>query len=404
MNLVQRMRCAGAAGMAAMAVLFVVVLPGCGSDTSDPSAVKSLSGAAAAAFEKANPLHVSQVTLVANVSGYGANRIDASLENAWGIAITPTGIVWISSNHGGVSEVYDSNGNAKRSPVTIPTADSSGGGSPTGIVFNSSGDFANPATGEAGRFIFATEEGIIAAWGTGASAKVVVNRSGAGAVYKGLALASNGDGRFLYATNFHGGAVEVFDSHFNMVATPGFQDPGIPAGFAPFGIQTIHGNLFVTYAKQKGPDNMDDEGGAGNGFVDVFTPGGKLITRFASRGALNSPWGLTRVPEEGFRNLGDAILVGNFGDGRINIFSEDGRFRGQLADSAGNPVTVPGLWALTFGPSQNNDSEGDGDSRGDESVSAPRLFFTAGPNDESDGIFGYFSGSRPHHHDEESSD
>ncbi len=397
MNVVQRMRCGAGAAIAASACLLIVLIAGCRSDVSDPSASHSLTGASINAFAKTDHPGVTQVNLVANVSGYGARRLDGALLNAWGIAINPNGIVWISSNHGSVSVVYDLDGNAKRSPVTIPTTDSSGGGAPTGIVFNSSSDFANPATGEASRFIFAGEDGIISAWGSGASAKVVVDRSGAGAVYKGLALASDGERRFIYATNFKGGAVDVFDSHFNMVPVAGFQDPTIPASFAPFGIQTIHGRIFVTYAKQKGPDNMDDQSGPGNGYVDIFTPGGKLITRFAAQGTLNSPWGLTGIPEEGFRNLEDAILVGNFGDGRINIFNENGRFKGQLADSAGNPVTIPGLWALTFGPSADGNEQGDDDSQGDEHGSALRLFFTAGPNDENDGIFGYLKGFHQHH-------
>jgi uncharacterized protein (TIGR03118 family) len=142
----------------------------------------------------------------------------------------------------------------------------------------------------------------------------------------------------------------------------------------------VDGKLFVTFAKQKGPDNEDDESGPGNGFVDVFNPDGKLLDHFAARGALNSPWGIASVPDRGFRHLDHSILIGNFGDGRINIFDKEGKYRGQLSDSAGHPITIPGLWGLMFrSPAKHTRGEQAGE----------RLFFTAGPNDENDGVFGY---------------
>jgi uncharacterized protein (TIGR03118 family) len=353
---------------------------------------------------------VQQINLVANSASYHPLRTEADLLNAWGIAITPTGIIWLAVNHSGLSVVYDTDGNVKRPPVPIPSKDSSGGGAPTGVVFNSSTDFVIPGTAAVSRFIFSSEDGLISAWSPGAAGAVVVaDRSDSGAVYKGLALASDGSRNFLYATNFRGGSVDVFDDHFQFVSTKPFSDPSIPAGFAPFGIQVIAGKLYVSYAKQKPPDNMDDQKGPGNGYIDIYRTDGTLSKRFASQGSLNSPWGIARVPDGGFRNLEDAILVGNFGDGRINVFDEDGKFRGQLSDGT-SPIAIEGLWALAFREIPEVDQEGDHNNSGDEggdhgdndtsghggdhhAAQAQRLFFTAGPNEENDGIFGYLTGA-----------
>jgi uncharacterized protein (TIGR03118 family) len=223
---------------------------------------------------------------------------------------------------------------------------------------------------------------------------VVADRSPEEAVYKGITLASDGQRDYLYATNFKGGTVDVFDDHFQYDSTRKFVDASIPAGFAPFNVQSIDGMLYVTYAKQKGPDNEDDEAAPGNGYVDIFGPNGKLVKRFASQGTLNSPWGVAEGPRHGVKNLKDKILIGNFGDGRINIFDEHGRFSGQLSDSAGAEVTIPGLWGLVFTPGDDDQHPGkpgagprmvDGSSPKDST----RLLFTAGPNGEDDGLFGY---------------
>jgi hypothetical protein len=177
-----------------------------------------------------------------------------------------------------------------------------------------------------------------------------------------------------------------------------FHDSALPDGFAPFNIQNIDGLLYVSYAKQKGPDNTDDLSGAGNGYVDVYATGGELLQRFASQGTLNSPWGLAGVREGSFGMRDGGILVGNFGDGRINLFNKHGKFLRQLADSSGLPVTIEGLWALTFGGisgmrkshgnggMDDHGSHHDDDRKGQDTL---RLFFTAGPNGEEDGLFGY---------------
>lgn len=378
------------AGGIAAAVLFGIMAainPGCRNTLSGP--MQNQTGTASALGK--NSLRASQMTsLVANAASYNPVRTDANLTNAWGIAFNPNGIVWISANHSGLSVVYDQAGNQKRPPVSIPThEDSTGGGAPTGIVFNPTTGFMIASTGEVSKFIFAQEDGIISAWSSGNQAKIVADRSADDAVYKGLAMAWDGGQPFLYATNFKGGSVDVFDSHFQRVTNKPFMDPDIPAGFSPFGIQTVDGVLFVSYAMLKGPDNEDDQAGPGNGFIDVFSTGGTLLRRFASHGSLNSPWGIAQIPDEGFRNFGRGILVGDFGDGRINVFSRNGKFLGQLTDDSGTPITIPGLWGLSFGVPESGHDEGnnenDGD-RGDQKLH--RLFFTAGPNDESDGVFG----------------
>ena len=316
----------------------------------------------------------NQVNLVSDIMFQGA-RIDPNLSNGWGMAVTPTGIFWISANHTGLSVIYDSAGNQKINPVTIPKTGNVPGGAPSGAVFNFTTVFNLPS-GSASRFIFVGEDGIVSAWGptAGSSAVVVADQSGQSAVYKGVDIAKNGTDYFLYAANFKQAKVDVFDKNFALVQNTTFSDPNIPDGFAPFNIKNINGMLFITYALHKAPDNMDDQKGAGNGFVDVFNPDGTLIMRFASHGALNSPWGIA----EGFAgNLANTILIGNFGDGRINVFRKSGEFLGQLQDKREKPVTIEGLWGLFT----SNTIHAVGDN----------IYFSAGPNDENNGLFGYLT-------------
>jgi uncharacterized protein (TIGR03118 family) len=190
-----------------------------------------------------------------------------------------------------------------------------------------------------------------------------------------LALAANGIGSFLYATDFHHGRIVVLDSNFMMVGRSGlFVDPKLPAGYAPFGIQNINGDLYVTFAKQD-PNREDDVACAGCGFVDVFTANGSLIRRVASKGALNAPWGLALAPPS-FGKFAGRLLVGNFGDGRISAFDfADDTFKGQLHRPSGGPLSIDGLWALQFG-------------NGQQKQPADVLFFTAGPGDETHGLYG----------------
>ncbi len=314
----------------------------------------------------------NQYNLVADFAAPGA-RLDPFLKNAWGVAVTPTGRFWISATETGVSTIYDSAGNEVLSPVTIPTVGNVPGGSPTGAVFNFTTVFKLPDA-NISRFIFAGEDGIISAWGpsSGATAVVTSDQSAQESVYKGLEIGESGGNFYLYATNFKQSRVDVFDQNYNLVTGFPFTDPNIPSDYGPFNIKNINGMLYVTYAKHLAPDNEDDEAGPGNGYVDVYTTAGMLVNRFATRGTLNSPWGIT----EGFSGkISGEILIGNFGDGRINVFSQSGEFVGQLLDRREKPIEIEGLWALftsnTITAVEN------------------RIYFTAGPNDEENGLFGY---------------
>ena len=320
---------------------------------------------------------------------------DPNLVNSWGLSHGPTTPWWVSDNGTGVATLYKGDGTPfpVGSPLVVtippPTSTPSATAAPTGNVFNGTSDFVVSQGGNSGpsRFIFATEDGTISGWNptvnpTSAILEVDNPNTTSGPVYKGLAMGHNNSGNFLYATNFRFGTVDMFNAHFSPAGT--FTDPqlssdcpipGPPAQcFAPFGIQNIGGLLFVTFALQNAAKH-DDVAGPGNGFVDVFDTSGNLVQRLASHGTLNSPWGLTLAPE-GFGRFGKDLLVGNFGDGRINAFEPDtGAFRGQLKDQRGNPITIDGLWALGFG---NGGLAGPTDT----------LFFTSGPNSEMDGLFG----------------
>ncbi len=318
-------------------------------------------------------LSYNQVNLVANAGTYGAARLDSQLLNGWGIAISPSGVFWISSNHAGATTVYNGAGAQILPAVKVPYHNMPTGGSPTGVVFNSGTGFVLPILNKPARFIYAAEDGTISGWAGGGSTIAAVDRSFTGAVYKGLAIAADGRDTFIYAANFHAGTIEVFDKSFQLVTTKPFKDPTIPAGFAPFNIQAIGDKLFVTYAKQKTPEMMDDQSGPGNGYVNIFNTNGTLVRRFASNGALNSPWGIAQAPSL-FGFIPNTLLVGNFGDGRINVYAPDGAFLGPLRRH-GVPISIPGLWAIVFHP--------------DEANLVDRLYFAAGPKEENDGLFGY---------------
>jgi uncharacterized protein (TIGR03118 family) len=322
-----------------------------------------------------------------------ADHTDPDLVNAWGVAFNPNGPVWVADNGTGVSTLYDGSGVKQALVVTIPTA--AGGtspSSPTGIVFSSGSDFvvAEGATSGPSRFIFATESGTISGWAPNVNptnAILVADRSGAHAIYKGLALAANGMAHFLYAADFHNNRIDVFDSNFQPVTAPGsFSDPRIPRGYAPFGIQNILGNLYVTYARQDA-DAVDDVAGPGFGFVDVFDANGNLIRRFASRGTLNAPWGVALAPAD-FGRFSNTLLIGNFGDGRINAFDvQSGEPRGQLQTADGHAMRIDGLWGIAFGSGVANQPTN-------------TLFFAAGPADETHGVYGRIDSVPSHSHAE----
>jgi uncharacterized protein (TIGR03118 family) len=320
-----------------------------------------------------------QKNLVSDEPGVAANT-DPNLVNAWGIAFNPNALVWVANAGTRTSTLYDGAGKPATLVVKIPD------GNPTGIVFNGSGDFVTG--GNPSRFIFATESGTLAAWAPSPSlppttTAVTVRDNSTGAIYKGLALAANGAGHFLYATDFHNNKIDVFDKGFTPVTLSGsFADPTLPPGFAPFGIQNLNGDLYVTYARQDA-DREDDVAGPGRGFVNVFDADGHLIRRIASRGRLNAPWGLALAPAS-FGKFGNHLLVGNFGDGKINAYDvatgSPFKFRGQLQQANNRPIQIDGLWGLSFG-------------NGILSQPTNALFFTAGPGDpvtgpETHGLYG----------------
>jgi uncharacterized protein (TIGR03118 family) len=317
--------------------------------------------------------------LVSNKPAIPATHTDANLVNPWGIAINPAnGAVWISDNGKGLSTAYGGDGTSLGVLVTIPGPGGVGQSTPTGAVFNGTSNFVVNKSGSSApsTFLFATEDGTINGWNqTVDPANAVQEVSTPGAVYKGLTIARLRGRTAIFAANFHAGTIDVFNQHFLPVTLThhAFQDRNLPAGFAPFNIATIHQQLFVTYAMQNAAKH-DDVPGAGNGFVDVFNTQGRFLRRFASGGDLNSPWGITRAPAGSGFFAGD-ILVGNFGDGRINAFNMGGHLEAQLLTPSSGPVTIDGLWGLHFG-----------DGRNAEPVTT--LFFTSGPNSEGDGLFG----------------
>ena len=326
-----------------------------------------------------------QRNLVSDIAGM-AEKTDTNLVNPWGIAASPTSLFWVADNHKGVSTLYDGNGVASSLVVTIPPAPAgTPPGAPTGVVFNNSTNF-QISPGVVSRFIFATEDGAIVGWNSGSTGVVKVDNSASGAVYKGLGIGTRAGSNYLYAANFFAGTVDVIDQNYGTTTLPAsFLDPTLPAGFAPFNVQNIGGQLYVTYAKQDASKH-DDVPGAGNGFVNIFDTSGNFVRRLISNGALNSPWGLALAPTN-FGPFSGALLVGNFGNGRINAYDlATGTQLGTLQDPAGNPLQIQGLWGLIFGNGGNG-----GDTR--------TLYFAAGIAGtnaiEDHGLFGSISGLSP---------
>ena len=318
----------------------------------------------------------TQVNLVGNNDEYNPARVDPLLVNGWGLAFSPTGIAWISAEGTGVSTVYNSEGSQVLPAVSIPSPGGATGGHPTGVVFNGTTDFKLP-NGNPARFIFDGVDGVISGWNGGPAAIKVVDNSSTSA-YTGLAIAKDGVNNFLYAANFRAGKIDVFDKDWVEVNTKPFMDPSLPAGYAPFNIQTVGQQLYVTYAKVD-PAEGEEEKGPGLGYVDIYNTDGSFVKRFVSNGQLNAPWGIAWAPAGFFgtdERAQPAILIGNFGDGHINAYSQDGNFLGQLR-AHGNPIVIEGLWAISFPPATAT------------SINPNRLYFAAGPDDEEDGLFGY---------------
>src|SRR5213593_1030752 len=322
-----------------------------------------------------------------------ADHPDPNMVNAWGLVSGPTTPWWIADNGSGRTTLYNVGTGAIQAIFTVPGA---GGqqGTPTGVGFNGGAGFVVTNSGgtSSARFIFAAEDGTISGF-RGVPVVIAVDNSASGAVYKGLAIASTTTGDFLYATNFHAGTADVFDSTFHPVTMPpgAFTDPTLPDGYAPFGIQNIGGTIYITYALQDA-DKHDDVRGEGHGFLNAFDTAGTLIRRVASRGRLNSPWGRALAPDD-FGAFGNDLLVGNFGNGRVHAFDPgslegNGEFqhRGPLHSAEGPPIAIDGLWALGFGKGAANNGP------------TNTLFFTAGPVGEQHGLFGTLLGVSPPAH------
>ena len=289
----------------------------------------------------------AQINLVSDIPGIAAFT-DKKLKNPWGIAFGPTSPFWIADNGTGLSTLYAKDGSPipQLPSVRIPPPHgSSATATPTGMVFNPTTDFVVSANGNSGPaiFLFATEDGTISGWNPTVAlrrAVLAVDNSKIGAVYKGLAFGHTSQGNFIYATNFHDGSVEMYDTNFQLVKT--FTDIGLPPGYAPFGMRTIAGKLYVTFAKQDA-DKHDDVPGSGHGFVDVFNFQGRMLQRLVSRNRLNSPWGVALAPAN-FGGFSGTLLVGNFGDGKINAFDpKSGAFLGVLRDLQGHILAIDGL-------------------------------------------------------------
>lgn len=293
-----------------------------------------------------------QHNLVSDIPGL-ADFTDANLVNPWGLSASATSPFWASNHDKGNTTLYNGSGIANPLVVTIPAG---GGGSaqskPTGQVNNGSTSFV-VANGRSASFIFATEDGTISAWNSGATAQLMVDNSGTGAVYKGLAIDSTAPR--LFAANFNTGNIDVFDGKFAPTTVAGgFKDSSVPAGFAPFNIWNISGKLYVTYAKQD-PTKHFDVFGAGNGYVAVFDLNGNLLKHLVSNGPLNSPWGVAIAPAN-WGAFGGALLVGNFGDGTVNAFdATEGTSLGTLQGVNGKPIVIQGLWAILFGNGRATD-------------------------------------------------
>jgi uncharacterized protein (TIGR03118 family) len=333
----------------------------------------------ARAAAESNSYH--QTNLVSDQPGVALIQ-DPDLVNPWGISMSGTSPFWVANNGSGTSTLYagDVNGSpfVKNSlVVTIP------GGSPTGTVFNTGGttDFVVTSGAASGRaaFLFASQVGIVSGWNPGVPPPAPSTQAQVGgtgdAVYTGLAIGQVGTATYLYAADFEHGKIDVYDKAFQPATLDGsFSDPDIPDSYSIFNIQNIGGKLYVTYAQQSHKE-PDEETGHGSGFVDVFDTSGHLLQRLIEGNHLKAPWGIALAPAN-FGVFSNALIVGNFGDGQLHAFDpESGRYLGEMKDENGKPIVLDGLWGITFG---------NGGNGGDRNA----LYFAAGPDDETHGLFG----------------
>jgi uncharacterized protein (TIGR03118 family) len=328
--------------------------------------------------------HFTRTDLTAdNPNVANVPNIDPNLVNAWGVARSSGSPWWVSDNGTGRSTLYDANGLPQSLVVTIPLPKGqSGTSAPTGMVFNAFNGAFEVVPGQRAIFMWVTEDGTIAGWNPNVdvnNAVIKVDDSDEGAVYKGVALAMTNHGPRLYVTNFTTGKVDVYNSRFKEIEVDGgFRDSQLFPNYAAFGIQNVGGNIVVTFA-QRAPGSKDENHGPGKGFVDVFDTDGHLLLRLKHNQTMNAPWGIAQAPGD-FGAFSHRLLIGNFGDGFIHAYNAvSGKREGTLLDANGAPIWIDGLWALSFGGGNAN------------SGLFNDLYFTAGPNDEGDGLFGKLS-------------
>jgi uncharacterized protein (TIGR03118 family) len=328
----------------------------------------------------AQQYHRTDLTVDSSTVSATAANVDPNLVNAWGIARGSGSPWWISDNGTGLSTLYDGTGKAQSLVVKIPTPDGTGTSAPTGAVFNATSAFLVGPSAKA-VFLFVTEDGTISGWNPTVNltnAILLKNRAGK-AIYKGCAIATLQSGPRFYATNFKSGRVEVFNSNLVRVEPnneDAFRLPGLSNDYAPFNIQNVGGNLIVTFAHRK-PGSHDEDHGAGLGFAGIFDPVGHLLLTLQHGPWFNAPWGVAQAPGD-FGRFSHRLLIGNFGDGTIHAFNLiTGKHEGaMLDDTTGQTLSIGGLWGISFGGDATNNGL------------ATSLYFTAGPNDESDGLLG----------------
>jgi uncharacterized protein (TIGR03118 family) len=352
-------------------------------------------------IDKNDIRNFQQVNLVSSDGSGSPVLTEPSMLNAWGLAWAPSGVAWVNAEAGHVSELFSGEGVKLRAGINIPSPTDAVSGAPTGIVFAGGAGFTL-SNGQPASFLFVGDDGGISGWnGAAGNNAIRIADNSASSSYFGLALATWNGHHLLYAADFKTGKIDVWDTTFTKV-NMSFKDPFLPPSYSPFNIQAVGSWLFVMYAKVGADGNEIHQ--VGLGLVDVFNPDGSFVRRFTSFGTLNSPWGVTLTPanflEENDMSLGGGndskenvqasknndgndkdqnqpvVLVGNFGDGRINVFTEDGRFQGQL-QSKHQTIVIDGLWALGFAPTTAT------------TIDPMRLYFTAGPKDETHGLFGY---------------
>jgi len=305
---------------------------------------------------------------------------DPNLINAWGMSRSSSSPWWVSDNGTGLTTLYDGAGNIQSTVVKIPGPNNQGTSAPTGQVYNYTGTFK--IQGVSPIFLFATEDGTISGWNPsfGSNAVLALDHSSRGAIYKGLALLQTPTGPRIYASNFASGQVEMYDGNFSPVgprSTSQFHIPGLDQNWAPFGVQSVGGDVVVTFAHRM-PGQHDEDHGPGLGWVGVFDTEGNLLLVLEHGNFINAPWGIAMSPSD-FGVFSHRLLIGNFGDGWIHVYNAfTGKHEGYLEDANGLPIAIDGLWGISFG---NNAKAGAPNS----------LYYTAGPEDESEGLYGYLT-------------